>query len=290
MININYNDKSDTRVFSSPIHITTGNLSGVFSSKQLPLKIEIVKSVTNTTIWSTELGDNSWASYPSNEINDVVIKDAQDNFVYRYYWNVMEHGTIFYKSLWLYCKGMINSGKVPNGLVIGTHDGEFGEWVPVVKNFMSNATLIEGSMLQYNTLFNNYFGRNEIHCIHDIITTDGQDVEFFEGGAGYTNSVVERVIRNWEKEEIISTRRTSTSINDLIRNRLNGHIDWLHLDVEGLDARLIMSLEDGLIPNFMIFEVFNLTAEERDEFHIWLNSKNFNAYYENGIGMATKRQ
>ena len=148
MINIDYSD--------GKIKITTEDLNKVFKSEQLPLKFEIKKTISKEILWHTNLSSFMWATYPENEINDVVVTDAQGNFVYQYYWDVLQHGSIFYKSLWLYCKSLINMGKKPKGLVIGTHDGEFGEWVPLIRHFMSDMLLIEGSSEQYNKLVKNY--------------------------------------------------------------------------------------------------------------------------------------
>ena len=274
------------------IKITTQDVSRIFNPDQLPLKFEIKKAISKEVVWTTNLGSYMWATYPENEINDVVVYDAKGNYITRYYWDVIEHGSIFYKSLWLYCKGLINDGKTPNGLVIGTHDGEFGEWVPVVRNHMSNMVLVEGSEKQYTKLTQNYSGKSEIQCLFDLITTDGSDVEFFEGGKGYTNTIVERVIRSWEKEEIHSTKRKSTSINDLIDNHftnLNKKLDWIHLDVEGLDAQLLMSLRDENIPNFIIFEDFNLSEKDREGILDWGNHKGFTHHSEAGIAMFNRR-
>jgi hypothetical protein len=229
-----------------------------------------------------------WAIFPSNEINDVVVEDAQGNFIYQYYWDVLQHGSVFYKSLWMYCKGLINDGKKPKGLVVGTHDGEFGEWVPLVKNFMSDMLLVEGSEKQFNKLSQNFKGKQGLSFLNELITTDGSEVEFFEGGAGYTNSIVKRVIDHWETEEIHSSKRKSTSINDLIKNNLGGKVDWIHLDVEGLDAKLLMSLNEEYIPNFIIFEDFNLLVDEKQEIIDWFSLRGFNLYSEGGICMAKK--
>ena len=279
MINIEY---------ENGIKITTGNLSGIFSPNQLPLKFQIKQVISKEVVWETTLSNNMWATYPNNEIYDVVVKDAQDNFVYQYYWDLFKHGSIFYKSLWFYCKSLINQGKKPNGLVIGTHDGEFGEWVQLARNFMSSMVLVEGSEKQYNKLVQNYQGRDDIKCIYNIVTPDGGDVEFFEGGLGYTNTVVERVIRYWEKEEIKSNVRNSVSLNNLIEQEVVGKLDWLHLDVEGLDVKLLLSMKEDYLPNFIIFEDFNLSEDERHKIENYFKEKKYNLISQDGISMVTK--
>ena len=76
---------------------------------------------------------------------DVEICDNKDRLVYKKVWDIMEHGNHFYKSLWIYNKEVLSSGKFPKGLVIGTHDGEFGEWVPLVQNRDCKVVLVVGS-------------------------------------------------------------------------------------------------------------------------------------------------
>lgn len=282
MINIDYSN--------GQIKITTEDLRNSFSEDQLPLKFEIKKVISKEIVWTTHLHNFMWASYPENEINDVIVTDAKGNFVYRYYWDLLTHGSIFYKSLWFYCKSLINQGKTPNGLVIGTHDGEFGEWVPVIRNYMSSALLVEGSVKQFNKLEYNYKNKNNVTCMKNIITPDGADVEFFEGGRGYTNSVVERVIRSWEKEEITSSFQKSLALNELIRKNFSSEkkLDWLHLDVEGLDVKLLLSLEKEFIPNLIIFEDYNLSQEDRDAIHNWIIQNNFKSISTAGICMLNK--
>ena len=58
--------------------------------------------------------------------------------------------------MWLYNKKLISDGIFPKGLVIGTHDGEFGEWVPVVKNRDANVILVEATDNQFQKLKKNY--------------------------------------------------------------------------------------------------------------------------------------
>ena len=276
MIDIDYSN--------GKIKINTGDLGGLFTN--LPLKFKIKKVISKEIVWETSLNSFMWAEFGTNEINDVVVEDSLGNFVYQYHWDVIQHGSIFYKSLWLYCKSLINNGIKPRGVVVGTHDGEFGEWVPLTRHFMSDMLLVEASQKQFDKLYQNFSDKPGITFLNDLITTDGSDVEFFEGGAGYTNTVVERVIRHWETEEVHSSKRTSTSFNSLIDGY--GKVDWLHLDVEGLDAKLLMSLKDEHIPNFIIFEDYNLDTDEFSRVSNFFKDKGFKLHSEAGICMVFK--
>ena len=273
---------------SEGIRVNVGEISKY--NKNLPLRLKIKKHVSGEVQWSTNLNDNWFATFPNTEMFDVEISDSKDNIVYIKRWDVMEHGNHFYKSLWMYNKSVLSSGNFPKGLVIGTHDGEFGEWVPIVQKRECNVVLVEASDKQFQKLTHNYRNNSLVKPIQNLITPNGGEVEFFEGGEGYTNTVVENVIRHWEKEEIKSTKKDSISITDLILNECNGHIDWLHLDVEGLDAQLIMGFDETKVqlPNFIIFEDYNLTQDKKDEIYSWLHNKGFKTFSEGGICEAVK--
>ena len=273
---------------SSGIKVDVGMISKY--NENTPLTLKIKKHVSGETQWSTILSDNWYATYPNTEMFDVEITDSKNNLIYVKRWDIMEHGNYFYKSLWLYNKSLISKGKFPKGLVIGTHDGEFGEWVPIVMKNECQVVLVEASDKQYDKLVTNYKNRSLVTTIKELVTPNGGEVEFFEGGEGYTNTIVEDVIRNWEKEEIKSTKRNSISITDLILDKCGGNIDWLHLDVEGLDSQLIMGIDTTRVnlPKFIIFEDYNLSQDKKDEIYGWLHNKEYITYSEGGICEAVK--
>lgn len=280
MITVTYN--------SEGIKVNVGHISKY--NPNLPLRLKIKKHVSGEEQWATNLNDNWYATYPNTEMFDVEIYDSKDRLVYCKRWDVMEHGNHFYKSLWMYNKRVLSQGKLPKGLVIGTHDGEFGEWVPIVEKRECSVVLVEASDKQFQKLKHNYRNNSLVKPIQNLITPNGGEVEFFEGGEGYTNTVVENVIRHWEKEEIKSTKRDSISITDLILTEFGGHIDWLHLDVEGLDAQLIMGIDESKVslPNFIIFEDYNLVQDKKNEIYSWLHNKGYDTYSEGGICEAVK--
>jgi FkbM family methyltransferase len=259
-------------------------------NENTPFTLNIKKHVSGEIQWSTILSDNWYATYPNTEMFDVELRDSKNNIVYTKKWDVMEHGNHFYKSLWIYNKSLISNGKFPKGLVIGTHDGEFGEWVPIVLKNECQVVLVEASDKQFGVLDKNYGNRSLVTLVNDLVTPNGGEVEFFEGGEGYTNTIVEDVIRHWEKEEIKSTKRESISITDLILEKCGGQIDWLHLDVEGLDSQLIMGIDTTRVnlPKFIIFEDYNLSEEKKKEIYNWFYNEGYDIRSEGGICEAVK--
>ena len=259
-------------------------------NENTPFTLNIKKHVSGEIQWSTILSDNWYATYPNTEMFDVELRDSKNNIVYTKKWDVMEHGNHFYKSLWIYNKSLISNGKFPKELVIGTHDGEFAEWVPIVLKHECQVVLVEASDKQFGVLNKNYGNRSLVTLVNDLVTPNGGEVEFFEGGEGYTNTIVEDVIRHWEKEEIKSTKRDSISITDLILEKCGGQIDWLHLDVEGLDSQLIMGIDTTRVnlPKFIIFEDYNLSEEKKKEIYNWFYNEGYDIRSEGGICEAVK--
>jgi hypothetical protein len=64
---------------------------------------------------------------------------------------------------------------------------------------------------------------------------------------------------------------------------LSDEIKWLHLDVEGIDADLVMSLDETRVklPEFIIYESLNLSPEKKEKVYRWLSEKGY-SYKESG--------
>lgn len=273
MIKIDYSNRE--------IKVYIEKISQIF---EVPLRLKIISQVSGRQVWSSELNDDWWATFPNNELNDVHIFDKNDVNILIRKWNVIDDGSDLYRSLYLYCNKISSTGKKPKGMAVGTHDGEFGEWVPVIMNNISDGLLIEASEKQFKKLYENYNKYENVKLLNCLVSTDGEDVEFFEGGEGYTNSIVERVIRNWETETIGSSIRKSTSINHL----MNEKYDWLHTDVEGYDAKLIMGIDIDLLPDFIMFEHENLESEEKKELDIYLRRLGYKLNYKDVSCLAIR--
>jgi len=274
MIKINYSTDN--------IRIETHNLTAVFNSEQLPLHFDFVRQVNGKKIWDIRLNSNSWATFPDTEMIDVTVKDNSGSNLITHRWNVITDGTFPYQKLWNYCKLNPNS----KGVVVGTHNGEFGEWVPVAIDKLSEITLIEASEKQFNELIKNYSSYDNLKFINQLVTKDGTDTVFYEGGKGYTNTVVKRVIDYWETEPITETVRESIKFSDLITPDVN----WVHTDVEGIDFELIMSLTDKQLSHLdiIIYEYNNSSDKERELINNFLIEKGFQTYREKGVSIAFK--
>jgi hypothetical protein len=216
-----------------------------------------------------------WASwtpgaYPCN----TEIKTAKGKVIFFHEFNVELEGNFIEKTLFSFLKTLDHR---PSGVVIGSHDGRFGHWVYPVFKDMSDVIIVDGSEPQFNEVVKNYSHLTSVKFINEIVTPDGGDVEWFQGGSGETDSVKKSVLEF--APEVKSTYRKSVSIDEIIEKCES--IDWLQLDVEGLDFELITQMKAR--PQLLIFETTHMSEKEIDEMVVWSDINRyrmFNDYKE----------
>jgi hypothetical protein len=254
-------------------------------SDNLPLTLKLKNIITGEIHFEHQFWPNVWANWTGAElITDMLIYDSTGELIFEKKWDVTEYGDSIEKDLWYYLKGRQNRGLRSKGLVIGTHDGRNGHWIYPIKHGLSDATLIDGSDKQYVELVNNYKNKINVETKNLIVTTDGSDVEWYQGGEGYTDTVVKELIEAWVNDgTIVKTHRPSVSINELMAQ---DNYDWLHLDVEGIDGDLILCLEQR--PNVIVYESMNLPEEMNNKLNEWFSINQYFTITDNGNTIAKK--
>ena len=278
MINITYDrNQNKTKVEISKLDVI---------KQHLPLKVQFKNIITDEIHYEAELKDYYWVEWCGAElITDVLIYSTNGTLLHEYKWDVTIHGDEIEKMLWFYLKSRKIQGLKSNGLVIGSHDGRNGHWIYSVKHELTDAILVDGSDKQYVELKQNYKDNSNIETLNTIVTTDGSDVEWYQGGEGYTDTIVPSFINSWlDSSEIIKSYRKSISINDLMKDK---NYDWLHLDVEGIDGDLILALENK--PNVIIYESMNLNKIMEAKLNLWFVENLYNTIECNGNTIAIKK-
>jgi len=208
-------------------------------------------TITGGKGWETQVLPGGWSSWNGGGCSrwNVIVMDSNRNVIFTREYNSLYDGGELDKFFSFYCK----KNKNTKGIVIGAHDGEWGHWTQPVLDKDTECIIIEGSKPQFETLEKNYKSRSNCTLINEIVTTNGEDVEWHTGGDGYTDSVVKQINQRFlDDDEITTELRKSISINKLIEEYKYQDYDWLHTDIEGYDAELIMSLK--YLPKFIIFE------------------------------------
>ena len=256
------------------IRAEVGHMSlGIEFPYELPLSFQVISNVSGDIRWSNDMYPGCWSTY--GEPNDCTsyIKDKNGIIISKCEYNPSQHGD---ESHQLFMAWSLNN-RGSKGIAIGTHDGVTGEWVSPLIDGLIEANLVEASDMQYNKLLNNYKEIKNCKTLQFLVTPDGSNCEFFEGEDGYTNSVFKSHTLNYT-QNIKTINKSSISLNDLIiKCGLEKDLKWLHLDVEGLDSDLILSLDENKVkmPEFIIYESLNLSDEKKRKTISFLENKGY---------------
>lgn len=248
------------------------NSSTYYNKNQFPLRLTH-KTLMGEVSWSTDLYPGWFSVYSEISQSTIEIIDSLGNKLFEWKWDPFIHGDYAhqYFEIW----SLNNRGS--NGIAIGTHNGMTGEWVGPVNKGLLKATLVESSDIQFKDLLKYYKGKNWVSCVQSLISTDGNDIIFYEGGNGFTNSISKEVIeKHLTLDSITSSIKKSKSINNLIiESSEQGPIKWLHIDVEGMDGELIYAINDELLPELLLFESLHMDNLYYDNLCSYLTNKGY---------------
>lgn len=270
------------------IRVKDGKLRGELSHDypfEVPVKFEVRNGITDELVWTDNLYNGVWSEYNYPDVTypsaKMISKSGQ--VIIEHKWDIINDGDDINKifSIW----ARLNNGA--KGIAIGTHDGTSGEWIGPVMDGLLEAYLVEASIEQYKKLVSNFKKNDNAFPMLNLVTTDGGEYNFYEGGAGYTNSILESLTRKYESEVRVM-KMNSVSLNNLIVSLgLQNDMKWLHIDAEGIDADLIMSIDESIIklPEVIIFESCNLTELKYQECINWLESRGYKHKGPIGLNM-----
>lgn len=235
------------------------------------------KTLSGNVLWSSKLNSNMFTRYGAISNSTMSVVDNVGNTLTKWVWDPIQHGDLSHKIFKLWA--INNRGS--NGIAVGTHNGMSGEWVNPVVNGELKATLVEPSDTQYKELYSFYNKMGWVSLIKEIITKDGKDVTFYEGGDGFTNSIDKKITEEHVNgSELIEIHTSSKSINDLIiESNSNGLVKWIHIDVEGLDGELVYAIKDDLLPELLIFESLHMSDDYKVNISSYLRNKGYDVQH-----------
>lgn len=281
MINFKYNIEEN-------LYFIGFNKLHFFDKEELPLKAEFRKMVNLELSWTSNLNPGAWTKWNGGSCKyNAYVYTANGELIFEKIFDVELFGNQIEKTFHYYIEANPNS----NGLIIGPHDGTFGHWTyDLINNKDVNIVFVEGTQDRFETLEKNYPLLNATY-INEIVTPTGEDVIWYKGGEGFTDTVNRNVIKKYLKDDQIKMEnRQSISINKLIEeNFIKKHIkfDWLHLDVEGIDCELILALK--YFPNVIIFETAHTNKTKYFEILDWMSQNNYELYNDGSDAIAIRK-
>ena len=246
-----------------------------FSKNQLPLYV-IHKSINGRVFWKSELYLNHYSNCFFNSNTTVEIIDNQGNNISTWKWDCFQHGDLSHQLFKIWSQ----NNKKSHGIVIGSHNGTSGEWVEPVISGEIEAVIVEPSDKQFIELSKLYGELPWVELKKEVITSDGRDVNFYEGSDGFTNSLNKEITEKHNKGNIIKKYFKSKSINDLIiESSDEKKVKWIHMDVEGSDGELVYAIRDELLPELLIFESLHMSDDYKERIKFYLTSKGYSVQH-----------
>lgn len=252
------------------IYINVPHLAGMDRFYNFPLYFSVL-DIFDRVVWNSQLNIGYFSMWPWLTWTKVKIVDSSGNLIYKWTWNPLKDGCVCHQIFYLW--SLKNRGSF--GIAIGTHDGTFGEWVGLVNDGLLKALLIEASEKQFLKLNEFYSGKEWVKCENKLVTVNGGDVIFYEGGSGHTNSVSKDHIEITVKDNIKEVKKDSESFISILER--NKGYKWVHIDVEGIDDDLILSLRgrEDLLPEVLIYEHESLTIEKESKLVKFLENNSY---------------
>lgn len=259
--------------WSSSIKIELmSDIMSILDTDDFPVTLYVKKILNDDLLYSSELFPNYWSMHPAFEGCYAEVKTSKGIVLLKEYWDPIKYGCLSDMMFYTWC--LKNPGS--KGIAIGTNDGTTGEYVvPNIKGLIDDIVLVEASDRIFNILDKNYSKYENVKTINTLVSTKSEKIKFYEStsGQGLVNSVYSN-FANLFNEEIIEVEKSAIGINEIILHNQE-NLDWLHLDVEGLDSELIMAIDFNRVkkPKVIIYENNN-NKDQKVPSHVLINHLN----------------
>jgi hypothetical protein len=234
--------------------------------EHFPLKFKVLELITDNVIWEVNLEKNMWSTWSGkNAIRDVtaIVTTSQNIVLKKFEYNYENEDLLIYEFWDYFCR--INKNTC--GLILGCGDGTWGEWVIPVNREGINCHLVEGSKTTFEKLSKTYQNNKKMTLYNDVITVDGLDYNFYEGGfENGLNTINFDYLKKLDPNanstfEIIKTESISNFLDKI------GKVDWIRLDIEGSDYEIIKAIPKKYLESLIMiqYEHYLLSEDKKIE-------------------------
>ena len=284
-ISINYGDSPNSEIKID------------FNSVDLNYPLYLYFSQGANIIWSHKVnGAGTWASHSNPGTMDIKIIDSKGDLIlnkpYEYGEdNVTTHSEEVKFIRWLQ-DFMDKYSYRPRGIVIGSNDGNYGEWVTASEmNLIGKTLLIEPNEIPFTSVVYKYQKDTRFSFKNCVISKENGIVKFYttpDGSCGASSLIEDHLAKHGlpsvEKEVI------SVNPNDLLNEF---ECDWIHMDVEGMDSDIICLIDNENLENvgLIMWENIHLSDSQKSDVESKLKSIGFEIFHGSGYNsIATKNR
>lgn len=258
------------------------NIDNFLNEIDLPLDIKFLNYYTDEIIWETNLGPNMWAKFDNMIGVKIKITTKNGKTIKEVNFNKLKYNNIVDDVF----TTTILSKNLKNGVVIGAGSGSYGEWIYLIKNNKTNAILIEPDEREFKKLKQYYSQYENVELLNICIDVEDGEKTFWLAPQGNVSSLKKENCIKYgiNEDDLIEKKIKVYSLNKILKEN---NIEWIRLDVEGMDAELILSLDTDVIDKlkYVQYEHINITEDKKINTNLYLESKGFNVFMV-GIDMV----
>ena len=258
------------------------DITNYISNEEMPLSFRVEDWLTSDIFYQCELGPGWWATYDNNGFKNFSVYTKSGKLLKRHtfnpYTDTNEIEELF--NLWIVGR------QRTKGLVLGAGNGRWGEWLLPVLNNDCSAVLVEADPDNIGTLNAAHSWRANVKVDHCAVSDEGGTITFWKAPQNMVSSLDKSIVEKfWPDSEPEAVSVESKTINQLVTEHFDGDLDWIRMDIEGLDHRILMSLDLELTPklSMVLFENMNITEEEQNQMTVKLQESGFNKIIKVGI-------
>lgn len=249
-----------------------------FLEENLNYPLSVYFATKNIIVWETTIKTpRGWCSFPYSRNIDIRIIDSNGDLILNKIWTFNSKSDICEIEFIKWCRNFyFVEGYKPNGVVVGSHNGSTGEWVESYKqDLIGDVLLVEPNIKPFNQLVSNYQHDNKFIFKNVVISEYNGFVDFFTDANSDSESsslILDNLLKN--EKTSISNKIRSLTPNNLFTNFTP---DWLHVDAEGYDAKILLLIDDEHLHKlkFIIWEHIHLDDDAKIKLKQRLDLFNF---------------
>jgi FkbM family methyltransferase len=249
---------------------------------EFPLKFRVEDWLTSDVYYETALSPGWWAAYNNTTYKNFCVYTNSGKLlkklVFDPYNNTAETDQVF--NIW------VSSHPRSRGLILGAGTGRWGEWLLPVYNNECSVVLVEGDPNNIVILKDTYKNRSNVSIETCVVAENEGLVKFWIAPHNMVSSLDKNIVKKFfpdAEPDFIETE--AKTINTIIKEHFDDNLDWIRIDLEGLDHKILMSLDLSLVPNLkmVLFENMNINQQEIYEIKSKLELAGFGKFLDFGI-------
>lgn len=266
-------DKTDN-LFRVDISHELGN---IIPEDEIPLKFRVEDWLTSDVYYQCDITPGMWATFDNTSFKNFCLYTKSGKLIKKLPFDVYNDTSTIEEVF----NAWVVSRERSRGLVLGAGTGRWGEWLLPVVNNQCNVVLVEGDPNNIEKLVETHRNRINVVVENSVVSETGGEVKFWLAPHSTVSSLDKSVVEKfWPGVDIESVTVQSKTINQIIEEHFDNNLDWIRIDLEGLDHKILMSLEMSIVPNLkmLVFENMNISSTEIEDIVNKLKDFGFNKF------------